>query len=48
MAMGRTNNLMRLKVDFENTPIMDIEKNIADEKDFDNMIGSLRLKFFGR
>lgn len=45
--MSKPNQLMRFKVDFENQPIMDIEKNI-NEEEFDNMIGSLRLKFFGR
>lgn len=45
--MGKQNNIMHLKVDFENQPIMDIEKNL-NEKEFDDMVGSLRLKFFGR
>lgn len=45
--MSKQNNLMRLKVDFENQPIIDVERNL-NEKEFDDMVGSLRLKFFGR
>ena len=45
--MGKHNNLMRLKVDFENQPIIDVERDL-NEKEFDDMVGSLRLKFFGR
>lgn len=46
--MNKQNNRMHLKVDFENTPIMDVDRAINNKEDFDDMIGSLRLKFFGR
>lgn len=46
--MANLNNLLRLKVDFENTPIMDLQRPIKNERDFDDMIDSLRHKFFGR
>jgi len=47
--MGKShNNRMHFKVDFENTPLLNIKKNIDDEKDFDDIVGSLRLKLFGK
>lgn len=46
--MTNSNNRLRFKVDFENTPIMDIEKTINGKDDFDDMVGNLRLKIFGK
>lgn len=46
--MNKQNNRMHFKVDFENIPVMDVERPINNKEDFDDMIGSLRLKFFGR
>lgn len=40
--------LVRFKFEYENVPILDVKKNIKDEKEFDNMIGGLKLKFFGK
>ena len=46
--MGNKNNRLRMRVSFENIPIMDEKKNVRDEDDFDEMIGSLKLKLFGK
>lgn len=46
--MNSKNNLVRLKVEFEHTPIMDVTKKIRNEEEFDEMVGDLRIKFFGK
>lgn len=46
--MSKKNGIGRLKFEFENIPIMDVRRSIRDEDDFDDMIGNLKLKLFGR
>lgn len=46
--MGNRNNLFRMKVEFENIPIADVRKPINTEEEFDDVIGTLKKKIFGR
>jgi len=42
------NNMINMKVSFENIPIIDSTTRVKNGKEFDDMIKDLRQKLFGR
>ena len=44
----KNNNSLRIKMEFEEQPLIDTIGNIKRPEDFDNMIRDIRLKLFGR
>lgn len=46
--MAKRDNLVRLRVEFEHVPIMDANKQVKDINDFDDLVGELKLKLFGK
>jgi hypothetical protein len=44
--MGK-NRMLRLRADFEDSPIM-IKKQLCKEKDIDDMVSELKHKLFGK
>lgn len=41
------NNLINIKIEFEDQPIMESKQYIKNAKEFDNMVSSFRTKIFG-
>jgi len=39
--------MLRLKIDFEDSPIIDLRKPV-NEEEFDGIIGGIKNKLFGR
>lgn len=46
--MSNKDRLLQFKVDFENQPIFKAKKQVRTEEDFDDIIGGLKLKLFGK
>ena len=44
----KNNNKFRLKIDFEDIPIMDHESRINSSADIDELMNSVKEKLFGR
>jgi hypothetical protein len=41
-------NRIRMKIDFENTPIFDTTQIVKNEADFDDMTKQVKNKLFGK
>lgn len=46
--MSKTNNQIRMRIDFENVPICDMAKPIKNADEFDDMVKSAKRKLFGK
>ena len=42
------NNLINIKIEFEDQPIMESKTPVKNAKEFDNIIDGFRHKIFGR
>lgn len=47
MGILRKHNDIRLKLDFEDHPIMDVHRRMSEEE-LTSIFDSIKLKFFGR